>query len=278
MTRRGKFVVNKTRDARINFISDAYTTQQSAPQRHDCQNINSPAPPQISCSTRRLAQHQPTPQPILTFAQKLEFVLTLINRMLIGFITIYLCWMSLRLDRADIPWHAVLCTLGFLVLMSEGLMAYYRGNVWTQVCQRPEKARLHWLLQLSGSIIGIIGIMIKICLEEVHFHTRHGIIGLATMIILFISLLSGLSSLYATELKSRLQPRFNKTSHNIIGLITFTLSMASMYYSFETQLFNDFSLDASTYLDFRLLLEITTIIIFVLTAYGPVWCLLYSRI
>lgn len=157
-------------------------------------------------------------------------------------------------------------------------MAYYRGNVWTHVCHRPEKARFHWVLQLCGSIIGLIGIVIKIFLEEVHFHTRHGIIGLATMIILFISLLSGLSSLYAAELKGRLQPRFNKTLHNIIGLITFTLAMLSMYYSYETQLFNDYSLDASTYMDFRLLLEIITIIIFVLTAYGPLWCLFYSRL
>lgn len=56
-------------------------------------------------------------------------------------------------------------------------MAYYRGNVWTHVCHRPEKARFHWVLQLCGSIIGLIGIVIKIFLEEVHFHTRHGIIG-----------------------------------------------------------------------------------------------------
>ncbi|XP_011181131.2 transmembrane reductase CYB561D2-like [Zeugodacus cucurbitae] len=278
MTRRGKFVVNKVSNARIHFNRYAHSAPAppgpAAPQH--CHNVSSSAPAQVGCSVRRATQ--PPPPPTLTLTQKLEFVLTLVNRLLIGFITIYLCWMSLRLDSKDIPWHAVFCTLGFLCLMSEGLMAYYRGNVWTQVCHRPEKARLHWVLQLCGAIIGLIGIVIKMFLEEVHFHTRHGIIGLATMVILFISLLSGLSSLYATELKGRLQPRFNKTLHNIIGLITFTLAMLSMYYSFETQLFNDYSLDASTYMDFRLLLEIITILIFVLTAYGPLWCLFYSRL
>ncbi|XP_054743755.1 transmembrane reductase CYB561D2-like [Anastrepha obliqua] len=268
MTRRGKFVVNKMGNATIHF-SRGTAQSLSTPQQH-CQNISSPHQP-TGC--RRVAS-----PPTLTFTQRLEFVLTLINRLLIGFITIYLCWMSLRLDRKDIPWHAVLCTLGFLCLMSEGLMAYYRGNVWTQVCQRQEKARLHWVLQLCGSIIGLIGIVIKMCLEEVHFHTRHGILGLATMIVLFISLLSGLGSLYATELKSRLQPRVNKALHNIIGLMTFTLAMLSMYYSFETKLFNDYSLDAAAYMDFRHLLEITTIIIFVLSTYGPLWCLFHSRL
>ncbi|XP_014100981.3 transmembrane reductase CYB561D2 [Bactrocera oleae] len=275
MTRRGKFVVNKVSNARIHFIRDTPAPQSTAPQH--CHNVSSSTPAQVGCGGRRVP-HPPAPSATLTLTQKLEFVLTLVNRLLIGFVTVYLCWMSLRLDSKDIPWHAVFCTLGFLCLMSEGLMAYYRGNVWTQVCHRPEKARLHWVLQLCGSIIGLIGIVIKMCLEEVHFHTRHGMIGLATMVILFISLLSGLSSLYAAELKGRLQPRFNKTMHNIIGLMTFTLAMLSMYYSFETQLFNDYSLDASTYMDFRLLLEIITIIIFVLTAYGPMWCLFYSRL
>ncbi|XP_017486915.1 PREDICTED: cytochrome b561 domain-containing protein 2-like [Rhagoletis zephyria] len=264
MTRRGKFVVNKVSNAKIIFIRDS----TEAPQAQ-CQSTSS-IPAQTGCSRR-------VPPP-LTLTQKLEFVLTLINRLLIGFITIYLCWMSLRLDREHIPWHAVLCTLGFLCLMSEGLMAYYRGNVWTQICQRPEKARLHWMLQLCGAIIGLTGIVIKMCLEEVHFHTLHGILGLATMIVLFISLLSGLGSLYATELKSRVQPRVNKTLHNITGLITYTLAMLSMYFSFETALFNDYSLDASTYVDFRLLLEIITVIIFALSTYGPLWCLFYSRI
>lgn len=73
----------------------------------------------------------------------------------------------------------------FLCLMSEGLMAYYRGNVWTQVCHRPEKARLHWVLQLCGSIIGLIGIVIKMCLEEAHFHTRHGMIGVCACVFKF---------------------------------------------------------------------------------------------
>ena len=48
----------------------------------------------------------------ITKCQIFEFVLISVNRLLIGFITIYMCWMCLRLQYTDIPFHAVLCTLG----------------------------------------------------------------------------------------------------------------------------------------------------------------------
>ncbi|XP_067620243.1 uncharacterized protein [Eurosta solidaginis] len=268
MTRRAKLVVNKMKKDTMYFRKDPEAPQAS---KQKCPNNTS--------TFNQPTNYGRVAQPAkLTLAQKFEFVLTLINRFLIGFITVYLCWMSLRLDLEDITWHALFCTLGFLCLMSEGLIAYYNGNIWTQVCPRPEKARLHWVLQIFGSVIGLAGVVIKIFLEDVHFQTRHGIVGLATTIILLISLLSGLISLYAAELKSRLQPRFNKTLHNIIGLTTFTLAMLSMYYSFDTDLFNVYSIDTASFNDFRLLMKIIIIVIYVLSVYGPLWCLFYSRI
>ena len=65
----------------------------------------------------------------------------------------------------------------FVCLMSEGLLAHYRGNAWTLLCYRTEKTKAHWLLQLIGSIVGLIGIGIKISIEDVHFHTLHGLVG-----------------------------------------------------------------------------------------------------
>lgn len=44
--------------------------------------------------------------------QILEFILVSLNRLLIGFVAIYMCWMCLRLNYRDIPFHAVFCTLG----------------------------------------------------------------------------------------------------------------------------------------------------------------------
>lgn len=109
MTRRGKFVVNKVSNARIHFIRDTPAPQSTAPQH--CHNVSSSTPAQVGCGGRRVP-HPPAPSATLTLTQKLEFVLTLVNRLLIGFVTVYLCWMSLRLDSKDIPWHAVFCTLG----------------------------------------------------------------------------------------------------------------------------------------------------------------------
>ncbi|XP_037928190.1 uncharacterized protein LOC119662608 [Teleopsis dalmanni] len=213
-----------------------------------------------------------------TLAQRLEFSIAVLNRLLIGFVTFYMCWMCLRLKVKEIPFHALFCTVGFVFLMAEGLMAHYRSNAWSQLCYRPEKTRLHWILQLIGSIVGIIGIGIKICLENKHFYTIHGVLGLVTLILCLVSLASGLSSLYANELKQRLQPIINKAVHNALGLCTFTLAMLSMYYSFETEIFMDYSLDAANYMDFRLLMQIMICLILILSSYGPLWCFLYSKI
>ncbi|XP_065357448.1 uncharacterized protein LOC135951690 [Calliphora vicina] len=229
--------------------------------------------PKVKNSKTNLINHN-TP----TNCQIIEFILVTINRLLIGFVTIYMCWMCLRLKYEDIPFHAVLCTLGFVCLMSEGLLAHYRGNAWTLLCFRTEKTRSHWLLQLIGSIIGIFGIGVKICIEEVHFHTVHGLVGLATAVLLLLSLLSGLSALYANEMKHCMQPLFNKAFHNIWGLLTFTLAMISMYTAYETDIFFQHSLDAANYMDFKWLIQSCIVLIWLLTSYGPLWCLIYTKL
>ncbi|XP_037822607.1 uncharacterized protein LOC119611180 [Lucilia sericata] len=213
-----------------------------------------------------------------SYCQIFEFILVSINRLLIGFVTIYMGWMCLRLKYEDIPFHAVLCTLGFVCLMSEGLLSHYRGNAWTLLCFRTEKSRTHWILQLTGSIIGLVGIGIKCYIEEVHFHTVHGLVGLATAVLLILSLLTGLSALYATEMKHYMQPLCNKAFHNIWGLLTFTLAMISMYTAYETEIFFQHSLDAANYQDFKWLIQSCIVIIWLLTCYGPLWCLIYSKL
>ncbi|XP_013097287.2 uncharacterized protein LOC106080439 [Stomoxys calcitrans] len=213
-----------------------------------------------------------------TTCQIIEFGLVSLNRLLIGFVTIYMCWMCLRVELQEIPFHAILCTVGFVCLMSEGLMAHYRGNAWTKLCNRIEKTRTHWLLQLIGSIVGLVGVGIKICIEDIHFHTLHGIVGLVTTILLLLGLVSGLSALYANEMRNFMQPLFNKTLHNMWGLMTYTLVMASMYTAYDTDIFVEYSLDAATYNDFKWLIQISIVGIWALTSYGPLWCLVYTKI
>ncbi|XP_075149634.1 uncharacterized protein LOC142223667 [Haematobia irritans] len=207
-----------------------------------------------------------------------EFFLVSINRLLIGFVTIYMCWMCLRLEFPDIPFHAVFCTIGFVCLMSEGLMAHYRGNAWTKLCNRVEKTQTHWILQLLSSIIGLVGVGIKICIEDIHFHTTHGVVGLVASILLLLGLMSGLSALYANEMKNCLQPLFNKAFHNVWGLVTYTVVMFSMYTAYDTDIFIEHSLDAATYDDFKWLIQMSIMTIWMLTIYGPLWCLIYTKL
>ncbi|XP_058985545.1 uncharacterized protein LOC101898948 [Musca domestica] len=216
-------------------------------------------------------------QLVVTKCQILEFLLISLNRLLMGFVCLYMCWMCLRLPLQEIPFHAVFCTIGFVCLMSEGLMAYYRANARTKFCDRSQKTKTHWILQLCGSILGLVGVAIKIGIEEKHFHSVHGIVGLITSVMLLFTLLSGLSALYAHEMKS-IQPMLNKTLHNIWGLLTYTLVMLSMYTAYDTNIFIEYSLDAATYNDFKWLIQISIGSIWLLTIYGPIWCLVYMKL
>lgn len=101
--------------------------------------------------------------------------------------------------------------------------------------------------------------------------------GLVTTFILMLSLLSGLSALFANEMKRFMQPLFNKAFHNIWGLLTFTLAMISMYTAFETDIFFQHSLDAANYNDFKWLIQGCIVIIWLLSSYGPLWCLIYTK-
>ncbi|XP_061402730.1 uncharacterized protein LOC133338576 [Musca vetustissima] len=214
----------------------------------------------------------------ITKCQVVEFLLISLNRLLMGFVTLYVCWMCLRLSIEEIPFHAVFCTIGFVCLMSEGLMAYYRANARTKLCDRSQKTKTHWILQLCGSVLGLIGVAIKIWIEDTHFHSIHGIVGLIASILLLFSLLSGLSALYAHEMKKVVQPMLTKTLHSVWGLLTYTAMMLSMFTAFDTNIFIEYSLDAATYNDFKWLIQISIAAIWLLTIYGPIWCLVYTKL
>lgn len=78
-------------------------------------------------------------------------------------------------------------------------------------------------------------------------------------------MLTGLSALYANEMKKIVQPLFNKAFHTIWGLLVYTLAMSSIYTSFDTDIFFEHSLDASTYKDFNWLIKGAVATIWLLT-------------
>ncbi|XP_055913515.1 transmembrane reductase CYB561D2-like [Eupeodes corollae] len=194
--------------------------------------------------------------------------------MLIGFVTIYITCLCLqRLKYGDVPWHALLCTIGFNFLMAEGILTYYKGNSVTHTWFRQEKVILHITLQLLGSILGIAGIIIRMNFDKVHFTTLHGKLGFAAFLLCLVNLILGLSAIFSAKLKNYIYPLFNKSIHGILGLLSYTTAIVSLIYGLNTYVFGRISppleINHSSANNVVFILKIATVASLMMTIYGP---------
>lgn len=150
-------------------------------------------------------------------------------------------------------------------------MAHYRGNVLTYTYSRKMKTTIHWVFQTIGGGL-CIGGMSYVIWETTetgrpHFPTTHAKLGLASLILCCLSLISGMSALYSQTLKKLLQPLLNKYVHCIVGLAAFVVGMVTLFYGFDETYF----LKAERVpADFITLLCVLTLSSCVLSSIGPI--------
>lgn len=126
--------------------------------------------------------------------------------------------------------------------MAESILCFSKSNSWSSVHTRRTNSHVHWILQVVGAILSLAGCIIEYFDRPDHFHTIHGItgnhilyfngrflilitfkLGLVSMVFLMVSLLNGLSALWATELRSYVKPVYSKFFHNFCGIFTFVV-------------------------------------------------------
>ena len=124
---------------------------------------------------------------------------------------------------------------------------------------KTEKIKLHWFLQSMGSIFALSGVIIQIIsrfrLQKPHFSQTHSvygnigynqkpilnmlikfiILGLISTIFLLVTLLTGVSSLFAPDLKKYISPLLSKFLHNLIALAAFVTGMISIIIAYLTK-------------------------------------------
>lgn len=95
--------------------------------------------------------------------EKFEIILNTLNHAFIGICTFYNFWYCINYGF-DGPhtWHEMCSSLGFNLLMAEGILAMYSGNSFTLFETRTTRKWLHGILQTAGGGFGLAGLFLEV--------------------------------------------------------------------------------------------------------------------
>ncbi|XP_059061857.1 uncharacterized protein LOC131854732 [Achroia grisella] len=142
---------------------------------------------------------------------------------------------GLPLDSTSI--HIVLCVIGYQLLMAEAILCLSPDNSWTASYRVIDKRRAHWILQIVGSVLAITGSFLKFADKTTHWNSLHGKFGLVALVFTCVSLVNGLSSLYAYELRNLIPGNISKLTHICFGTVAFVAASVSLCFGFNKQFF-----------------------------------------
>ncbi|XP_048483651.1 uncharacterized protein LOC119690288 isoform X3 [Plutella xylostella] len=153
-----------------------------------------------------------------------------ITHMVIGGVTLVAIVFALRPGFSDdFRQHIIMCTVGYVVLMSQAVLSLSPYNGWSQTFLYQEKRFMHWVLQIAGSALAITGSIIKIVDTPDNFQTVHGIIGLIALLLTCLSMIGGIINL----LFFKVNPKIIKILHTCLGLLTLCVAYLSLIFAFS---------------------------------------------
>ncbi|XP_055596573.1 transmembrane reductase CYB561D2-like [Uranotaenia lowii] len=167
------------------------------------------------------------------FVKNVELMFNTINHVLMGYVTIYLSYISYMNGFGNLfSWHIFLSSVGYTFFMTESFMVMYGDNSWSSSYKVTTKRTLHWVLQAIGGIAIFIGIALEYYVKEdrnrSHFKSDHAITGLVSLILILISSLNGVITWFAAKIRHIIKPVYIKLFHYITGIGAFVIGMASL--------------------------------------------------
>ncbi|KAJ6648538.1 hypothetical protein Bhyg_03768, partial [Pseudolycoriella hygida] len=137
---------------------------------------------------------------------------------MVGFVTVYMCYVAYSRGYSNISMHVLLCTLGYQLLMAEGILALASSNVWTIFFTRRTKTIIHWIMQAFGGSFAIIGMAYEYSGRKSHFRSTHSKLGLASFVFLIITMMNGVTNLFSREMRALIKPVYQRFFHNLMAL------------------------------------------------------------
>ncbi|KAI5646383.1 eukaryotic cytochrome b561 domain-containing protein [Phthorimaea operculella] len=168
------------------------------------------------------------------------------------------------------PLHIVLCVAGYQLLMAEAILSLTNQNGWSSKFRLIDKRRAHWILQILGSGLAIAGSYIKIIDKSVNWNSLHGQFALVALVFTVVSMVNGLSSLWAYEVRRYIPPNLSKITHICFGTVAFAAAGISLCYGMDKGLFRNWTgtdAHANTYIGLAAILTIIVIVNPLITFY-----------
>jgi len=122
--------------------------------------------------------------PRVTFLGSIEIFFNTINHGLIAITTFYLTWYCIKTGfAAMLTSHALISTIGYQVLMAEGIMVMYKQNSYTFRFDKAKRTTIHWILLYLGTVLAIAGLAIEYIYknqqQREHFVSNHALWGIS---------------------------------------------------------------------------------------------------
>ncbi|XP_050344617.1 uncharacterized protein LOC126769744 [Nymphalis io] len=175
------------------------------------------------------------------------------------FVTLCFAFQSIPLSAFQL--HICLSVAGYQLLMSHGILSIACYNGWSSSMKHSHRRRSHWILQLAGSILAIVGSVIMIRHKSVNFNTVHGKLALAALTLTCVSLFNGVMTLYKVGIGSVVSSQAFKISHLMIGSSAFAVSSVCLSFGFMKESFRNWSSIEFPYIMIAITSTYTTIIV-----------------
>lgn len=109
--------------------------------------------------------------------------------------------------------------------MSEAILTLYSTNGWSFFHSPETKRTVHWVLQVIGSLMAIIGTIVLYPKRSKHFFSVHAVTGLISLIFTALAAINGILAHRrpAFYRKYKLRPVVAKIIHNFTGITTFVI-------------------------------------------------------
>ncbi|XP_072746001.1 transmembrane reductase CYB561D2 [Anoplolepis gracilipes] len=155
-----------------------------------------------------------------------------INHILIVGVTVFLVYYAAKENHVT-NIHVILCTIGYVLLMSEAIVVLAGDNFLTSCLSRRANKHLHWILQAIGLIFNLVGVGLMYDAKTTHFKSIHGILGIASLVIVCVVTIFGYPVWIAWKLRNFVRPVTIKLLHNFLGTAGFVIGMASQCYGYK---------------------------------------------